>query len=325
MANSLPGITVIIPTFKRTVDLDRCLRAIEAQRLQPYEVLIPYRLEDEETVAYLARTDRPCQRAIPLRCDKPGQVFALTLGIDSAKTDYVAITDDDSAPHPEWLERIVAHFQADPLVAGVGGKDHIFEDGKWLEGTAAVVGKVLWSGGRIGNHHLGYGGARYVETLKGVNMSYRRSALGDLRPDARLRGKGAQVGNDMQLSLSLVARGYKLVYDPQVLVDHYPGARPKDEARNSFHPGAHSDATFNNTLAILEYLGSQRWGRLRQISFFAYNGLRGTRRAPGLLMLVVGWLTGYPEMWGRFKVTFAAYREAIKATASGKQQKGSAI
>jgi GT2 family glycosyltransferase len=36
----IPGITVIVPTFKRPVDLDRCLAALDRQRLQPAEILI---------------------------------------------------------------------------------------------------------------------------------------------------------------------------------------------------------------------------------------------------------------------------------------------
>jgi len=48
----------------------------------------------------------------------------------------------------------------------------------------------------------------------------------------------------------------------------------------------------------------------------AYNMLRGTRRSPGLAMLLVGILTRYPNTWARFKTTFAAYRDAVAAVGS---------
>ena len=64
MSTWTPGITVIIPTFKRPIDLNRCLAALEEQSLRPAEILIAYRAEDEATQAYLARPDRPGLRPV---------------------------------------------------------------------------------------------------------------------------------------------------------------------------------------------------------------------------------------------------------------------
>ena len=313
MTELAPGVTVIIPTFKRTADLDRCLLAIDAQLLQPAEVLITYRAEDDETCAYLARVDRPCRQARLLLCERPGVVFALTVAIDAVRTELFAITDDDSIPHPDWLKRISAHFEADPGAAGVGGKDHVCADGRWLEGAEPVVGVVLLYGQVVGHHHLGVGPARYVDTLKGVNLAFRTRSFGKLRPDPRLRGKGAQVGWEMHLCFSQRAQGMKLIYDPAVLVEHFPGVRPIEENRAYFNPVSHGDEIFNRTLVVMEYLGTQRWGWLRQAALLAYLTLRGSRKAPGLLLLAVGIATRYPNTWGRFQATFAAYRDALAA------------
>lgn len=313
MSSYAPGITVIVPTYKRVADLDRCLAGLELQTLQPTELLLCYREDDTETVEYLARKDRHGLAARLILCDKPGQVYALSTAIDATRTDLLAITDDDSIPKPDWLERMVAHFESDPRVAGVGGRDYVFEHGHWLEGERQVVGIVRWYGQAVGNHHLGVGPARPVHTLKGVNMGYRKSALGDIRPDTRLRGKGAQVGNDMQLSLQLVAKGYTLIYDPAVLVHHYPGLRPLEEDRAYFNPGSHFDEIYNRTLISLEFLKTQPLGRLRQLTLLLFLVLRGTRKAPGLLMLAVDLATRYPNGWARFRTTFAAYGAALMA------------
>lgn len=312
----LSGITVIIPTYKRVQELDRCLRAIDKQSLRPAEVLITYRLEDEETCAYLAQADRPAIDARLLVCKQPGVVYALTLAFDNVRTEYLALTDDDSEPHTDWLERIVACFAADPRVAGVGGKDHVYADGAWMDGEERVVGIVRWSGGLVGNHHIGAGPARYVQALKGVNMALRVSSLDGLRPDPRLRGGGAQVGWELHLSLALVGRGHKLVYDPAIVVEHFVGSRSVEEDRVMFHPKSHSDAYFNVVLTVLEYLQTQPWGRVRQITFLALNWLRGSRRNPGLLLLVVGLLTRRPHTWARFKTSFTTSWDAIRAVGS---------
>ena len=88
MSTWTPGITVIIPTFKRPIDLDRCLAALEEQSLKPAEILIAYRAEDEATQAYLARQDRPGLSARLILCDRPGQVYAMTVGIDNVRSAF---------------------------------------------------------------------------------------------------------------------------------------------------------------------------------------------------------------------------------------------
>jgi hypothetical protein len=118
-----------------------------------------------------------------------------------------------------------------------------------------------------------------------------------------------------------VARGYKLVYDPQVLVKHYPAPRPVDEDRVHFHPESQRNHVFNYSLIVLDFLRTQRWGWLRRMAFLAYAALRGSRNAPGLLLLIYGLATGYPHTWARFKITFAAYRDAIAASGKTATQK----
>jgi glycosyltransferase involved in cell wall biosynthesis len=315
MTASRSSISVIVPTYKRTKDLDRCLAALEQQWLRPEEVLITYRDEDAETCAYLARTDRPCANARLIQCTEPGVVYALNRAFDEVKSDFFAITDDDSVPHPDWLQRIVAHFMSDPSAAGVGGKDHVFAftENDWLEGSEPIVGIVSWYGNAVGFHHFGVGPPRYVHTLKGVNIAFRRSAFGLLRLDKRLRGKGAQVGWEMQLCFALLVQGHKLIYDPAVLVDHIEGPRPIEEHRVRFNPASHFDETFNRTLVMLEYLARQRYGWFRRTGYLAFLGLRGSRKFPGLLLLAHGLLTRYPDTWLRFRTTFSAYLAALSA------------
>ncbi len=308
-----PGITVVVPTYRRTAELEHCLAALEQQSLPPTEILICYREEDAETVAFLARTDRTGLSARLLLCERPGQVFALTRGIDAATTDYVAITDDDSIPIKDWLRKIVDHFESDATVGGVGGRDYVWADGQWMDGAEQVVGIVKWNGVAIGNHHVGAGPARYVHVLKGVNMSYRKSALGDLRPDTRLRGKGVQMGNDMMLSLSLVARGYHLIYDPAVLVEHHVGQRPAEEHRVLFNPVGFYDVAYNRHLTTMEYLASQPHGRLRQIAYRLTLTLLGSRRYPGVIHLLYGLLTRDENVWTRFRLHMKSIRDGIAA------------
>ena len=214
-------VTVIVPTYRRIDRLIQCLTALTRQTMPPAQVVVVVRDIDPDSAA----TARRFADLLPLELveiDVPGQVAALNRGIDRATGDIVAITDDDAAPHADWIARIEGWYHRDNRIGGVGGRDHVYHDGVPETGAARVVGRLQWFGRVIGNHHLGTGRPRDVDVLKGANWSLRRAAIGDLRLNTRLRGSGAQVQNDLDFSLRLRRRGWRLVYDPRVAVDHFP-------------------------------------------------------------------------------------------------------
>lgn len=269
-------LSVIVPTWRRTADLARCLAALAAQRRTADEVLVVARPDDHDTHAFL----RAQETTLPLRVvwvREPGVVAAYNRGLDMARGDVLCFTDDDAAPHDDWLARIEAAFAADAALGGLGGRDVVHERGGVLQGHKAAVGLVRWYGRAIGNHHLGHGEPREVHVLKGVNMAFRRVAIGALRFDPRLRGSGAQVHCEMAFSLDVRRRGAKLVYDPALVVEHYPAPRSDEDQRFTFSDAAFYNASFNLRLIMCEHLSPPgRW------AFVAYSSLIGNRADPGL-------------------------------------------
>ena len=275
------SISVIIPTYRRPEDLNKCLEALKRQTRIPDEVIVAVRDSDRETRSFL-ETFRP--ESLDLKVADvtiPGQVAALNMGLRKSQGDIIAITDDDGVPHPPWLERIEAHFSADDAVGGVGGRDWMYVGGELITGEENVVGKVQWFGRTIGNHHLGVGEPREVEILKGANMSYRRAAIANRHFDDRLLGSGAEVHNDLAFALQTKKAGWKLIYDPAVEIDHYHGKRFDEDRRGEFNRAAWYNEVYNETLVLLEYLSP-----LRQAAFILWAFFVGSRRGYGLLQLL---------------------------------------
>lgn len=272
-------MSVLIPTYRRPHDLKRCLNALKQQTRQPDEVIVVVRDTDHETWALLAVFDAAplCLRALSVH--STGVVAALNLGLSHVHGDIVSITDDDAAPRPDWLARIEQHFLANPSLGGVGGRDWIHPQGKGGKTTAdPIVGRVQWVGRVVGNHHLGVGEPRPVDILKGVNMSYRRSAIASLQFDERMRGTGAQVHFEMAFSLVLKKTGWTLIYDPAVAVDHYPAQRFDEDQRHQFDRQAQINQVHNETLTLLEHLPP-----IRRIVFLLWSIVIGTRNQRGLI------------------------------------------
>lgn len=196
---------------------------------------------------------------LPIRVvppDRAGVIAALNVGFDEARSEVVAVIDDDTAPDPDWLARVVARFEERPRLAGLGGRDRVIVDGAPIPAGPddLEVGRILWFGRVVGNHHLGAGPVREVDLLKGANMAVRRAALGTLRIDPDLRGRGAEPHWEVDLSLGLKAAGWALAYDPAIQLDHFAVTRQVGEREEAMSPAERAEATFNQTYAMLKYL-----------------------------------------------------------------------
>lgn len=279
-------ISVVIPTYRRPNDLQRCLTAFKQQTRPADEIWVIVRDTDTETATFL---ETFAVAPLPLHIAKvqqPGVIAAMNLGLEQVQGDIVAFTDDDAAPHDDWLSRIEDWFRSDPQIGGVGGRDWVYHGSQLEAGSRPLVGRVQWFGRVIGNHHLGAGPAREVDILKGVNMSFRQAAIRHRRFEQRLEGSGAQVHFEIFFSLALKQAGWKLIYDPQIGVDHFRGQRFDEDQRDKFNRVAFRNAVHNETLALLEYLPT-----LRRAIFLLWSVLIGTREAVGLAQ----WLRLLPQ------------------------------
>jgi GT2 family glycosyltransferase len=118
-----PRVSVVVPTYRRTELLARCLAALAAQtlRAQDYEVIVVHDGPGPEAARVAASAARACPAplrffALPRR---RGPAAARNFGTRRARGEIVAFTDDDTVPDRAWLENALAAF--DPGVdAGWG-------------------------------------------------------------------------------------------------------------------------------------------------------------------------------------------------------------
>jgi len=291
-------ISVLVPTFRRTAHLRRCLSALAAQERLPDEVVLVTRAEDAETQALQIGESFPPLKLRWLEVSEPGTVAAENAALATATGDVLAFTDDDASPRVDWLRRIEAHFLADPTLGGLGGRDWMYKDGQLVSGSRRVVNRVQWFGRIIGYNHLGRGAARGVDVLKGVNMSFRRQAIGAIRFDHRLRGHGAQHHLDHSFAMAVKRSGWKLIYDPAVAVDHYLAPTFDEDQRGAFSAEALRNRVHNETLGMLDHLPPRR-----HALFLGYAISVGTWAAPGLAQWVRMKIRGVEPAGARVKAS----------------------
>ncbi len=299
------GITVMVPTFKRAKSLERCLQALEKQQLMPEEVIVTLRNTDDEALALLLNRHSTLNIRM-IVVDQPGVLHAMQQGLNACTTDLLAITDDDAAPHEDWVRKIVDTFNADAEIAAVGGRDVLFWPNHGPRNC--VVGRLNWWGGAIGNHHCGLGPAREVSYLKGVNSAYRTDVLRRIGFELPLLGSGAQSNWEVFIGLYVERLGKRIIYDPAILVDHFGEDRPTDSQRvteKTSDPEQHVQEAHNSCIAVFPFLPARK-----KVLFLVYRVTVGARNAYGLAQA----LRFLPQQkWQSFGYLTASLRGLLSA------------
>ena len=141
-------------------------------------------------------------------------------------------------------------------------------------------------------------------------MSWRMAAVGTQRFDPDLRGEGAQVHNDLAFSLALRQRGWSLLYDPEVKVDHYPAPRFDSDQRGVTDLRALENSSFNYYLLLRRYLPAG-W---RQRAALAWAQCIGTAKSPGTLLGLLSRLSNDRNGMDRRQSTSQAWKAAKSQT-----------
>lgn len=259
-------LAVIVPSLQRPESLARCLDALAAQHRAPDELLVVTRPGDD-AVGIAQR-----HRARTIELDEPGVLAAMAAGVRASSAEVVCFTDDDATAPPEWTERLEALVWSGDRVGGAGGRDRVvYADGAEELARPGRVGQLSWYGRHHGHHHLGTGTTREVAFLKGVNCAYRRAALG---LPVGLRGSGAQAHFEIAVGRHARAQGWRLLYDPTIVVEHRPAERLGEDLRGAPSRTAVADASYNLVASI---------GGARGLLRVGYATVLGDRGSPGLL------------------------------------------
>lgn len=299
-------VSVVIPTFRRPVELYRCLNALVQQSSKPEEIIVVRRIDDEQSSSVVAEIGDPS--VIDLTVRSGGMVKPMAAGALRSTQEIIAFTDDDAVARPNWIARMEELF-ADPAVGAVGGRD-VSPLPPIEPGLTEDVGRITAWGKVIGNHHRGGGGVREVAILKGVNMAFRREALA--LPE-QVRGAGTQTHIEIATCLWARQEGWKMLYDPDLVVDHYPGPRFGHADRARPRASFVADTSYNLVSFLLSVHPELFWRRA------AFGLLVGDRRDPGIARGAIGALRGEWEIVRKVLPSLYGQLHALFDTARGRR------
>ena len=215
---AVPIATVVVCTRDRPEDLQRCLEAFMRMPDDGQEYLVIDNCPAGDSTMELVK-NYPKVRYI--REDVPGSSAARNRALREAKHDFVAFTDDDAAPDPNWLRSLLQNF-SDPRVMCVTGLVMPLE----LETEAQEWFERYSPHGR-GFYRAVFDGAKdnpLIVATVGVSasMALRKSSIDFIGVFDEDLGAGTPTvgGEDCELFARILRSGYRIVYEPRALSWH---------------------------------------------------------------------------------------------------------
>ena len=120
MSKVLPFVSVIVPVYNDTKQLETCLDALENQTYpkESYEIIIIDNNSEEDVVAV---TNQFSQARVTHE-KRRGSYAARNKGLSVAKGIILGFTDSDCTPASNWIEKGVEKLLQDPQCGFVAGK-----------------------------------------------------------------------------------------------------------------------------------------------------------------------------------------------------------
>jgi glucosyl-dolichyl phosphate glucuronosyltransferase len=217
--------TLLVVTNNRASTLRDTLDALARQNYSSsWEVLVVDNNSTDDTTEVVAQAS--CSYPVPLRYafePRPGKYWAMNTGLEAANGKWIACTDDDAFPEPDWLQQASDGF-AEHRCDFVGGRVLPLVHGtppEWIDLRNPIAGKVLALQDH-GSQPREYGRA-HVSWPLGVNVAYRRDAF--VRAglfEGRLGRVAGTLRNQSQREWHLRARaaGLRGMYLPGMVVHH---------------------------------------------------------------------------------------------------------
>jgi glycosyltransferase involved in cell wall biosynthesis len=220
-------ISVVVATRNRTPSLRRCLDSLLSIADADVEIVVVDNAPSSTSSAELVATQYGDQVRYELE-PVPGLANAHNRGLRSASGEVIAFTDDDVVVDRRWLAAIADVFASEPNVGAVTGLIMPAE----LETNAQLLLE------RHGGYTKGFerrvfdladgrpGDPLFPFTVgqcgSGANMSFSAQVLRELGGFDPALGAGtrARGGDDLSGFFSVVAGGYRIVYEPSALVWH---------------------------------------------------------------------------------------------------------
>ncbi|MEM9227485.1 MAG: glycosyltransferase [Verrucomicrobiota bacterium] len=225
MSTELPSISVVICCYNSAPRLPKTLRYLQAQETLAqleWELIVVNNASTDDTTA-VAEALWAKKPIAPLRVvdePKPGLSHARSRGAAEAQHAIIALVDDDNGVPPHWLRTVAEVFRDHAEVGVVGGpttEDCEIDPPSWFQTFK----------GHYAVYAVDSPGGLVEQAVCGAGLCFRKAAWEDLLAAgyegvlSDRKGKSLSSGGDVETCAALRLAGWKIWYEPRLLIEHF--------------------------------------------------------------------------------------------------------
>ena len=215
------GLSVVIPNWNGKRFLAACLDSLRRQTCAELSVIIVDNASSDGSQAFI-RDNYPEVRLIELT-ENQGFTGACNIGMAAAKSEIVALLNNDTETDERWAQELIAAFAARPQAGIVASKMLLFDqrDRFHTAGDYFTVDGIAGNRGAWEIDTGQYDQGEYVFSACGGAAAYRQSMLAEI---GLLDDDFFFLLEDADLAWRAQLAGYKVWYAPGAIVYHHLSA-----------------------------------------------------------------------------------------------------
>lgn len=192
-------VAAVMVSFNKREFVRRNLAAIHAQTV-PFDQVIVVDNASSDGSAAMIREQWPGVDLVEMPHSKFGACETFNIGFRRARTDFIAILDDDVVLPPDWVRSMLDKAASEPATtAMISSKVHEPEEPEWY------------------THHPEVNRERYMATFRGCATLARSDVL---EACGYYDEAFFIYGNERDLAARVLSCGYRILQFPDVVVEH---------------------------------------------------------------------------------------------------------
>jgi len=214
----IPFVSVLVLNFNGREYLDECLQSLLSQSYGNFEIIVIDNGSTDGSVDHLKERYKNKIRILSLSSNR-GFTGGNNAGIKAAAGEYVALLNNDTEVEKDWLRNLVNCMQTDDRVGMVGSKVLHFFRRTEIDNTGHLMypDGLNRGRGRLETDHCQFDEKTDILFPSACAALYKKKLFEDTGGfDERF----FLYGDDTDIGLHAVYRGYRAVYCPKAVVYH---------------------------------------------------------------------------------------------------------
>ena len=228
---NIPFISIVIPTTGKVKYIKGLVESVSKLDYpkEKYELIL---IGDEETE--LLRTNAEKAKNYGINTIVKYEPYAAgkkrNIGVELAKGEIIAFTDDDTILKEDWIKNAVKHLNENTNYVGVGGPNFTPREGLPF---AKAVGRIFGSKFLFSfRYTIGHAKPKEIEHNPTCNYIIKKKVFETVQFHDTL-----WPGEDAEFDIKLIKHGFKILYAPDVIVWHHRRSRPLPFLKQMFNYG----------------------------------------------------------------------------------------